>query len=97
MLKLKFLLFVVALMGVRCTHAQQSGTHYSKLSPDQGDDAPQVSIIQLIATPAKFDHKKIRIVGYLHLEFEGNAIYLHEDDFRARISENSIWINTPTI
>ena len=49
----------------------------------------------MIATPAKFDHKKIRIDGYLHLEFEGNAIYLHEDDFRAQISENSIWINTP--
>jgi hypothetical protein len=95
MLKLRYLLLVAAMGSGAWLHAQQSGTNYSKLAPDQGDDAPQVSIVQLIANPAQFDHKKVRIIGYLHLEFEGDAIYLHKEDMSTHIYENSVWINTP--
>jgi hypothetical protein len=51
-----------------------------------------VSIIQLIATPERFDGKPIRVIGFLHLEFEGNALYLHESDFCHRITSNAIWV-----
>ncbi len=34
------------------------------------------SLIRLIATPEKYDGKTIQVIGYLHLEFEGDAIYL---------------------
>ena len=52
-----------------------------------------VSMIKLIATPEKYQGKRIQIIGYLHLEFEGNAIYFHEEDCKKRIPENSFWVN----
>jgi hypothetical protein len=52
-----------------------------------------VSIINLIATPEKYHGKKIQIIGYLHLEFEGDAIYLHKEDYVNGISENGLWVN----
>jgi hypothetical protein len=43
----------------------------------------------------KYDKKLVRIIGFLRLEFEGNAIYLHREDFLHGISENSVWVNVP--
>lgn len=51
-----------------------------------------VSIIQLIATPEKYDRKVVRVMGFLRLEFEGDAIYLHEDDYRHGISRNGLMV-----
>lgn len=52
-----------------------------------------VSLIRLIASPEKYDGKKVRVIGYLHLEFEGDALYLHKEDYNAAISKNGLWIN----
>jgi hypothetical protein len=65
-------------------------------SPQQaGDDSqPQdVSIIQLIATPERFDGKQVRVIGYLHQEFEKSGIYLHQVDHDLSISRNAVWVN----
>ena len=51
-----------------------------------------VSMVRLIATPERFDGKSIRVIGFLHLEFEGNALYLHETDFCHSIFANAIWV-----
>lgn len=53
-----------------------------------------VSILQLIATPEKFDGKMILVIGFLRLEHEGNVLYLHEDDYKHGISKNGVWIVT---
>ena len=37
-----------------------------------------VSLIRLIANPEKYHGKKIQVTGYINLEFEGDAIYLHK-------------------
>jgi hypothetical protein len=58
-------------------------------------DADDVSLIQLIANPQIYDGKIVRITGFLHLEFEGNVIYLHREDFRYGLTKNGIWLNTP--
>jgi hypothetical protein len=52
-----------------------------------------VSIVQLIATPEKYDGKVVLVGGFLRLEFEGDAIYLHEDDYRHGIYANALWVN----
>ncbi|MBB6109606.1 hypothetical protein SAMN05421821_10522 [Mucilaginibacter lappiensis] len=54
---------------------------------------PDVSLVNLIANPDKYNGKKIRVIGYLHLEFEGNGLYLHKDDYDHAISKNSIWVS----
>lgn len=51
-----------------------------------------VSLIQLIANPADYDGKVVRVIGFLRLEFEGNAVYLHQDDYTNSISKNGLWI-----
>jgi len=57
-----------------------------------------VSIIQLVATPQIYDRKFVRVVGFVHLEFEGNDIYLHEEDFKHGLTKNSLWLSiTDTI
>ena len=56
-------------------------------------DLIDVSIINLISTPEKYHHKEIRLIGYLNLEFEGDAIYLHKEDFDRSIVSNAFWVN----
>jgi hypothetical protein len=55
--------------------------------------AQAVSIVQLIATPEKYNGKLVLVGGFLRLEFEGDAIYLHEDDYRHGIYANALWVN----
>jgi len=51
------------------------------------------SLIQLIAHPEAFDGKRVQVSGFVRLEFEGNAIYLHQDDERHGILKNGLWLN----
>lgn len=53
----------------------------------------EVSIIQLIANPELFDGQDVRVIGFLHLEFEGDAVYLHRDDFDRSVFKNSVALN----
>lgn len=73
-------------------HAQMVG-YFPKGGGDI--DADDVSLVQLIASPVKYDGKIVRITGFLHLEFEGNVIYLHAEDFQFSLTKNGIWIDVP--
>jgi hypothetical protein len=57
------------------------------------DRVTDVSIIQLISNPEKFDGRYVRIIGFVRLEFEGDAIYLHHDDYKYGIYSNGLWLN----
>lgn len=52
-----------------------------------------VSMIQLIANPQQYDGSPIRLIAFLDLEFEGNALYLHREDYEKSNSVNAIWIS----
>ena len=52
-----------------------------------------VSLVQLIANPEKYHGKRVQVVGYLNLEFEGNAIYLHQEDFTNNLVKNAFWVD----
>ncbi|MDR7272968.1 hypothetical protein J2X20_005653 [Pelomonas saccharophila] len=52
-----------------------------------------VSLISLIATPREFDGKQVRVIGFARLEFEGNAIYLHREDYLQGITKNGLWLD----
>jgi hypothetical protein len=59
-------------------------------------EAPEdVSIIQLIATPGRYDGKLVRTIGFLRLEFEGDYLYLHQEDFKHAIMSNRVWVDIP--
>lgn len=61
-------------------------------SPGSGCALYNVSIVELIANPAKFDGKKIQLMGYIHFEFEGNGIYLHKEDQQFGLRRNGLWV-----
>lgn len=54
--------------------------------------AENVSMVQLIATPEKFDGKFVRVIGFLTLEFEGDALYLHREDLVQGL-DNCVWVH----
>ena len=51
------------------------------------------SLIKLISNPENFHGKRIRVTGYLNLEFEGDAIYFNNIDYENGIYENAVWVN----
>ena len=56
--------------------------------------AESVSLIQLIATPERYEGRLIQVVGFIRLQFEGNAIYLHREDYESGLTENGLWLDT---
>jgi hypothetical protein len=72
---------------------------YSKFDCDSGpvtialDTPTNVSLIELIANPEKWNGKIVQLIGYLNLEFEGNAVYLHREDYQKAINTNAIWVD----
>jgi hypothetical protein len=51
------------------------------------------SIVELIATPEMFDGKRVRTVGFVHFEFEGNGLYLHKEDWTHSLYRNGLWVD----
>ncbi len=51
-----------------------------------------VSLISLIANPEKYYGKIIRVKGFLSIAFEGNAIYVHKEDYDLGLDKNSVWL-----
>jgi len=35
---------------------------------------------------------RVSVKGFLRLEFEGNALYLHREDFEQNLTDNAVWI-----
>ena len=64
--------------------------------PDFGvpnQKAIDVSLVNLIATPDIYHEKIVRVIGVFRLRFEGNALFLSQDDYKHNIHKNSIWIS----
>ncbi|MBK1880612.1 hypothetical protein [Pelagicoccus mobilis] len=53
-----------------------------------------ISIVQLLADPSTYEGKRVAVSGFLKMEFEGNAIYLHEDDYKNQIYKNGFWVRS---
>ncbi len=49
-----------------------------------------VSILAIIANPNFFAGKRVRVMGYVKRDFEGNAIYLHKEDVDHALSFNAV-------
>ena len=60
-----------------------------------GEMPQDVSIVQLLATPERFDGKLVRVIGFLCLAFEGDAVYLHREDFDHGLTQNALWVQVP--
>lgn len=51
-----------------------------------------ITVANLMATPKKYHNQYVWVKGYLNLEFEGDAIYWRQKDYRANQYENSFYV-----
>jgi len=62
-----------------------------------GDSAQEelirCSIINLLASPESYDGKRIQVIGYARIRFEGNALFLSEESAKHEVVENSVWLD----
>jgi len=56
---------------------------------------PSVSIYQLLANPEKYDGKEVYVIGFMHLEFEGDVIYAHREDWVHSLIPNGVALDAP--
>lgn len=80
-----------------CHHASPSSGNIAQ--PTTNSDSTvykEVSILALISNPQAYDKHRVKVIGYLHLEFEGDCIYLHKEDFTQHIEKNGLWLDFKT-
>ena len=84
-------LFFVLLNGAG---AAQTKGYFPEVEPY--NSVQDVSIVQVISNPPEFDGKRVRFIGFARIEFEGDAIYLHREDYEYGIARDAIWLNRST-
>ena len=57
------------------------------------DQAEDVSLIQLIATPERFNGKHVNVTGFLRLGYETASLYLSKQDYDNVILDNTVYID----
>ncbi len=52
-----------------------------------------ISMVSLVADPQRYDGQFVRVIAFLHLEFEGNVLYPHKEDYEHTIIPNGVWVS----
>lgn len=55
-----------------------------------------VPLVAVVANPGDYAGKRIRVEGFLILEFEGNSLYLDKEGYKAGLTGNALWVDTPS-
>jgi hypothetical protein len=76
--------WIVSLMAVPLLFlpVEANSLHQQQHRVTNGAEPINVGMVALLAAPEKYDGKFIRTIGFICLEFEGDALYLHEEDYR---------------
>jgi hypothetical protein len=82
--------FIIAILYCASISAALAGEPLQATPPGQ---PIHVSLIQLIADPAAYDGKLVRVEGYLHDKFEDSALYLSKEQADFLIGYNAVWVN----
>ncbi|MDQ8205790.1 hypothetical protein [Pelagicoccus sp. SDUM812003] len=56
-------------------------------------DVTQVSLVQLIANPEKYQNKTVAVFGYIHVGFEDSALFLSEEHSKYGDTKSAIWVS----
>ena len=62
-------------------------------APAQPGPAEDVPMVRLVANPERYDGKRVHTFGFVRLEFEGDAIYPYEADYRHSMAMNGLWFD----
>jgi hypothetical protein len=53
------------------------------------------SLLELITRPEVYDGRRVRVIGFVNFEFEGNALYLAKTDWEHGLTRSAVWIDPP--
>jgi hypothetical protein len=71
-----------------------AATAWVFLGASNASDQPKaVSIVQLVATPERYEGLLVQVKGVAHFEFEERALYLHREDADSMNSSNGVWLD----
>jgi hypothetical protein len=59
---------------------------------ESADDSEYVSLVRVIANPERYDEKVITLHGFLSLDFEGTALYLHSEHYERGMGKEAVWL-----
>src|SRR5262245_15252541 len=84
---------LVAIAGWAAAYAAGGKAPAEGENPGSSPRQPlSVSLLQLVATPDVFDGKHVRVQGFVRIEHEGTAIYLHREDAEHMLTKNGLWL-----
>jgi hypothetical protein len=52
-----------------------------------------VALAEVISHPKQYDGRRVRVVGFCSLEFEGNALYLQGADYYHQMWKHAVWLD----
>jgi len=88
------IVFLLVLSSISCSSKTERNSDFKEATGTPGPiEEYDVSLVRLIANPEKYDGKTIQVIGYLNLEFEGNAVYLHQEDYEHGLTNNGFWVD----
>jgi hypothetical protein len=87
------LLFLGSCSGLTTQKDSKDTTANSPGAIPQNQEAVDVYILQLIATPENYDGRVVRFIGFARVEFEHLAIYHHQDDDKYAIPRSGLWLD----
>lgn len=92
---------VLLITSVAIAYYKESQTNAARIEEwnrIQQDTLPRnlsqkaMSIANLLANPRKYDNQCVWVKGYLNIQFEGDAIYWRQEDYRSHRSRNALGI-----
>lgn len=69
-----------------------SASSWAQAPSEDAPHAPPISIVTLLAEPVSKIPQRVQVAGFLVLEFEGQALYLHREDYQQGLTRNAIRI-----
>jgi len=60
------------------------------------DVAKSVSLVHLLAAPARFEGQRVEVRGFCRFAFEEHALYLSREDSEIVNTASAVWLNTGT-
>lgn len=85
------IIFFATFFGIKLFQSHLIESGYQETPNSANQYAKDVTMVQLIATPEKYDGQLVRVIGVGNLELEGNCISLNREDLIYGVG-NSIWI-----
>src|SRR5271165_1502128 len=89
---MKIHLVVLCLLVFLSKAHSQDSIKYSE-RPNGHNSPYRIPINEILKSPDVYEGTHLQVVGYLNLDWEADAIYLNEKDFKANRYNKGLWVH----